>query len=97
MDLKWTTQNTAEDMAYVKGILKANVEEEERTTIRRWLYPDETTAESSVTAALEMKQSETGRWLLDSGYFNAWKDSVHKCIWVYGIGKKPFNGFWIYY
>ena len=86
-ELQLTTQQTAEDVIYLKDILENKIEEDERVAIRKWLHPDGTNAEASLATALEMKQSETGRWLLDSEDFTAWTKNVHGCMWLYGIGE----------
>lgn len=87
-DLQLTTKKTAEDVVYVKDILESKIEEEERVSIRKWLHPDGINSETGFATALEVKESETGRWLLDSEDFTAWKRSVNGCMWLYGIRKQ---------
>lgn len=87
MKVQMTTQTTVGDVGYIKDILEAGIEQEEHANIRRWLYPDGTNAEAGFTAALGTKQSETGKWILDSEDFMAWRESTHGCMWIYGIGE----------
>lgn len=80
-------QKTSEDIVYVKGILESKLEEDERLAIRKWLHPTGINTAASFAAALAMKQSDTGKWFLDSAEFAAWRKSVHGCMWLYGIGE----------
>ncbi|KFY35817.1 hypothetical protein V494_05576 [Pseudogymnoascus sp. VKM F-4513 (FW-928)] len=77
MNVQMNIQTTVRDVGYIKGILEAGIEQEERARIRRWLYPDGVNAEAGFTAALGTKQSETGKWIFDSEDFTAWRESTH--------------------
>jgi len=88
MTVEVTTQTTAEDVGHIRGILEAGLEKEEYVSIRRWLFPDDTNPQAGLAAGLGSKQSETGKWLLESKKFLEWREDTHLCMWIYGIGEK---------
>ena len=85
--IELTAKWVADDIAYVKAVLDTALEEEERISIQKWLYPDGIDSEANFVAALNLRHSETGKWLLNSKAFESWINSKNDCIWLCGIGE----------
>jgi hypothetical protein len=89
IEVKSTTKEVGIDIAFVKSTLKAKLDQEEKSQIRRWLHPDGVESEANFAAALNQRTNGTGTWLLDSQKFQEWSTTGGSCIWLYGIGIHP--------
>lgn len=87
MQIKLTASDAAEDITYVKTVLDAKTQEEELSSIRRWLHTDGIESEARFIAALSQRCPSTGVWLLQSKKFREWMAGNHDCMWLFGIGK----------
>jgi hypothetical protein len=87
-EIRLTSSAATEDIAHVRAVIDATMEEEERVSIRKWLHPDGVESEAHFTAALNQRHPDTGKWLLYSKGFKEWSLGKHSCMWIYGIGKQ---------
>jgi hypothetical protein len=86
LELKIAGRTTSNDVAEVKSVLASKANEEEKSSIRDWLFPDGINTEAAFHAALSMKHAGTGMWFLTSKEFEAWTHGSEGCLWLYGIG-----------
>lgn len=87
-EIMLTSNSATKDIAHVRAVIDATMEEEERVSIRKWLHPDGVESEAHFTAALNQRHPDTGKWLLYSNLFKEWSLVKHGCMWIYGIGKQ---------
>ncbi|RFU27044.1 hypothetical protein B7463_g9317, partial [Scytalidium lignicola] len=83
--IEMSMHQTHDDIASLKAGFDAKAWEEERSSIRRWLYPDSVDSDAAFAAALSLRHRATGRWFLDLNEFKRWVHSDHDCLWLYGI------------
>ncbi|KAH8820079.1 hypothetical protein F5884DRAFT_865727 [Xylogone sp. PMI_703] len=84
-DIEMVMRRTSNDISSLKVGFEAQAEEEEKLAIRRWLYPDSVDSDAAFTAALSVRHSGSGQWLLDSDAFKQWTGSDRDFLWLYGI------------